>query len=521
MATAKNPLFSNQRKKPSKKVATLQQAATPPWKILIVDDEPEVHTVTQLVLQDFELMGRGIELHNAYSASEAKTMLQNNHNYALALIDVVMETDEAGLELVKYIRETLEDHHIRLILRTGQPGFAPEKDVIRDYDINDYKDKTELTETKLHTVLCSAFRSYEDIILLDKNRQGLERVIAASASIFDTHSLQSFSIAALEQLTSHISGSHNKDLSDAAGFSAFTHKNAMTFFATSGRFSTKDNNSDNALTDHIKNLQHLAKTQQHSIYEKDHLMLFSQTQQGQQHFLYLHHNCDINPQDESLIDLFASNLSIAFENHTLRAEIEETQREIVCILGEAIENRSKESGNHIHRVAEMTGIMARAYGYNEDDVERIIAAAPLHDVGKVAIPDDVLHKPGKLIDGEWDTMKTHVDIGYDLLKNSNRKILAFAAVIAHEHHERWDGKGYPQGLAGEDIHILGRIVALVDVFDALANKRCYKDAWPIDKAVDFIKEGAGSQFDPNVVHLFMQNQQQLQVVCQRFSDQAH
>jgi len=190
----------------------------------------------------------------------------------------------------------------------------------------------------------------------------------------------------------------------------------------------------------------------------------------------------------------------------------------VCILGEAIENRSKESGHHIHRVANMTAILAKAYGYSEEETERIRAAAPLHDVGKVATPDDVLHKPGKLSPAEWEIMKQHVDIGYNMLKRSHRKILQYAAIIAHEHHEKWDGSGYPQGLKGDEIHILGRITAMVDVFDALTSVRCYKAAWPIEKALDYIQDQSGKQFDPGVVNLFMENKVPIKAVCEEFSD---
>ncbi|NRB38790.1 MAG: DUF3369 domain-containing protein [Pseudomonadales bacterium] len=525
MASKKNPLFA--KKKKSNKGSKTTAAPKPPqtyldnWKILIVDDEPEVHTVTKMVLQDYQLMGRGLDLYHAYSAAEARDMLKKEKNYALALVDVVMETDEAGLQLVKYIREELKNHHIRLVLRTGQPGFAPEKDVIRDYDINDYKDKTELTEIKLHTLMCSALRSFEDIKRLDQNRIGLEMVINASANIFESSSLQTFTSAVLMQLMGLIDLSNNAVMVTVSGFSATEDKNQFDILAGVGDFDKFIGSKKEELPSHVLTLLEQAVSARRSIYETGQLVLYSETLQGNHHLLFLQHYRELNKLDENLIELFCANVSIAYENHMLRAEIDETQREIVCILSEAIENRSKESGNHIYRVAEMTSILALAYGYSEEEAERIKAAAPLHDVGKVGIPDDVLHKPGKLVGKEWETMKTHVDMGYDLLKSSRRKILEYAAIIAHEHHERWDGDGYPQGLVGDEIHILGRIVSLVDVFDALSSKRCYKDAWPIEKAIDFIKQGAGTQFDPEMVDLFLANQQQLQQVCERFTDAPH
>ena len=521
MASNKNPLFnkSSPSSKKSKSAAVTSTAIIQaPWKVLIVDDEPEVHTVTKMVLQDFQLKGRGLELIDAYSAAEAREILHTEQEFALALIDVVMENDEAGLQRVKYIREDLNNHSVRLVLRTGQPGYAPEKSVIRDYDINDYKHKTELTETKLHTLMCSVLRSFEDIKRLDQNRLGLEMVIKASANIFETSSLQTFTSAVLMQLMGLIDLCKNAVMVRVSGFSATEDGNSFDILAGVGDFDRFIGSKKDDLPDFIKTLLQKAASQKSNIYERGQLVLYSETMQGNHHLLFLQHHRELTTLDENLIELFCTNVSIAYENHMLRAEIDNTQREIVCILSEAIENRSKESGNHIYRVAEMTSIMARAYGYSDEDAERIKAAAPLHDVGKVSIPDKVLHKPGKLLGEEWDIMKTHVDMGYDLLKSSKRKILEYAAIIAHEHHERWDGDGYPQGLAGDDIHVLGRIVSLVDVFDALSSKRCYKEAWPIDKAVDFIKEGAGTQFDPHMVDLFLANQQQLQQVCQQYSD---
>lgn len=501
--------------------AELEPAAedAQPWRVLIVDDEPEVHAVTNMVLRDFELNRRPIELVDAYSAAEARDILAREDDFALCLIDVVMETDEAGLDLVKHIRTNLQNMNVRLVLRTGQPGYAPEKDVIRDYDINDYKDKTELTDTKLHTLMCSALRSYDDIMCLERNRVGLEMVIEASATIFEASSLQTFTSAVLMQIMSLLNLSSNALMIEASGFSATSHTGRFNILAGVGEFQPLiGTNQREQLPNDVKALLALAQQRKESVYEEGRLVLHSETKQGNTHLLYLRHHRDLTHLDQRLIELFCGNVSIAYENHMLQAEIEETQREIVCILGEAIENRSKESGNHIYRVAEMTAILASAHGFSDEETERIKAAAPLHDVGKVGIPDDILHKPGKLDAEEWTVMQTHVDIGYSMLKHSRRKILQYAATIANEHHERWDGNGYPQGLAKDSIHILGRIVALVDVFDALTSTRCYKEAWPIEKAIENLQENSGTQFDPYVVDLFMTNRSSIEAICERYVD---
>lgn len=186
-------------------------------------------------------------------------------------------------------------------------------------------------------------------------------------------------------------------------------------------------------------------------------------------------------------------------------EIMETQRDVVYTMGAIGETRSKETGNHVKRVAEYSKILALHYGLDEKEAELLKMASPMHDIGKVGIPDDILNKPGKLTDNEWNIMKTHSLLGYEMLKNSKREILQAAAIVAHTHHEQWDGGGYPKGLKGEEIHIYGRITAIADVFDALGSDRCYKKAWEDEKIFELIRNGRQKHFDPKLVDIFFEN----------------
>ena len=189
----------------------------------------------------------------------------------------------------------------------------------------------------------------------------------------------------------------------------------------------------------------------------------------------------------------------------LNEEIENTQKEVVFTMGAIGETRSKETGYHVKRVAEYSYILARLYGLSEKGSELLKQASPMHDIGKVAIPDSILNKPARLTSEEFDIMKTHAEIGYEMLKHSNRPILKASAEVALTHHEKYDGSGYPKGLKGEDIPIFGRITALADVFDALGNDRVYKKAWELDKILELFKEERGKQFDPNLVDIFFNN----------------
>lgn len=190
----------------------------------------------------------------------------------------------------------------------------------------------------------------------------------------------------------------------------------------------------------------------------------------------------------------------------LLTELEATQKEMIYMLTEMMEFTSDETGKHIKRVAEYSKLLAHYYpSLSADDAETIFHAAPMHDIGKVLIPEAILHKPGRYTKEEFEVMKSHTSKAHEFLKKSKRKILKAADIIAHQHHEKWDGSGYPQGLAGDQIHIYGRIVALADVFDALSHKRVYKEAWSLDDTVTYIVANGGSHFDPELVTILQEH----------------
>lgn len=199
-------------------------------------------------------------------------------------------------------------------------------------------------------------------------------------------------------------------------------------------------------------------------------------------------------------------------------EIINTQKDIVYTMGAIGETRSKETGNHVKRVALYSEVLALKAGLDKEQAELLKLASPMHDIGKVAIKDEILKKPGKLTSEEFKVMKTHTTLGYNMLKNSNKEILKTAAIVAHQHHEKWDGSGYPKKLQGEEIHIFGRITALVDVFDALGSERVYKKAWPLDKIFKLFKEERGKHFDPMLVDLFFEHFDEFDKIRQQYND---
>ncbi len=202
----------------------------------------------------------------------------------------------------------------------------------------------------------------------------------------------------------------------------------------------------------------------------------------------------------------------------LNGEIEETQREVVFRMGAIGESRSKETGNHVKRVAEYSRLLALYYGLDPKEAEMLKQASPMHDIGKVAIPDAILNKPGRFDESEREIMNTHSQLGFDMLNHSNRSLLKCAATVALEHHEKWDGTGYPRKLKGEDIHIYGRITALADVFDALGSDRCYKKAWDDERIFNLFKEERGKHFDPKLIDIFFEHLDEFLQIRDKFKD---
>ncbi|ALM91073.1 DUF3369 domain-containing protein [Alteromonas stellipolaris] len=479
------------------------------WKILIVDDEPEVHAITKLALNDFFLNGKTLEFISAYSGDEAKRCFREHDDIAVVLLDVVMESDDAGLLVAEYVRNELDNHFTRIILRTGQPGQAPEKDVIINYDINDYKSKTELTAQKLFTVIIAALRSYRDIIVIEESRAGLEKIIDASVDLFSSNSLEKFMQGIIQQLASILGCS--KDAAYITTAVAATPDaspnptntldlNELYVFAGNGEYSDKEGVLlKDAVSPEEYELCKRAMREREIVYAEDHVVAYcnSKTQNGA--LLYLSGlPRRIGENDKHLVRRFSNSVQLAFDNVLKTIDVENTQREIIERLGRAMEHDGQGS-NHIVRMSAMAEIMGCGIGMSENDVRLLKHAIPLHDVGNSRVPVTILRKTEPLTEDEIFAIRQHAEFGYQILKDSSRPTIQLAATLARQHHERWDGKGYPEGLQGRDILLQSRIATLLDVFDALINTRPYKTAWPLDKVEKVINEERGRHFDPQLV----------------------
>lgn len=472
------------------------------WKVVIADDEKDVHTLTKTVLQKFNYKGKALEFISTYSGKETLEALKEHDDVVLLLLDVVMEEDDAGLQVVKKLREDLHNHFTQVVLRTGQAGSFPEKEVVENYAINDYKEKTELTSKKLLTTVITAIRSYENMQSLQQNKEEIENLnhdLRKMIKSFDKSVIASK--VDLEGNIIYVS-------------SAF----CQTFGYSPDELLGKSHEALRHPASDPKVLMELNHAYaQHEPWKGEILYL---TKSHEIFWAYLKRFPEVDKEGNFLnfTNIF-TNITNQKEIEDLNKEIIDTQKEVVFKMGAIAEARSKETGMHVRRVAEYSKIFAQYYGLSKEEANILKQASPMHDIGKVAIPDNILNKTGKLTVEEFEIMKSHANLGYEMLKNSKKAILSAAAIVAHEHHEKWDGNGYPQGLKGEDIHIYGRITAVADVFDALGSKRCYKDAWEDERIYTLLKNEKGKHFEPKLIDIFFEHLDEFLHIRDTFKDE--
>jgi response regulator RpfG family c-di-GMP phosphodiesterase len=491
------------------------------WKLLVVDDDEFVHRVTSMVLRGYEFEGTGLTILSAHSAEEARRLLAEHGDIAVMLLDVVMENPRAGLDLAAWTRGELKNRLVRIILRTGQPGEAPEQEVIFKYDINDYKEKSELTSQKLYTAITTAIRSYRDMRALECSRRGLARILAASPDLFRAQSMGEFASGVLTQLAATVCQGDDTLMARASGVAASRRDGQFRVIASTGKFETVRGRPIEETGDReaIGCIERAADIKR-SFFHDDAFVGYYRTGTGSENVIYLQGTRPIDDEDRSLIEIFSSNISVAFDNIDKNATMNATQHELLFTLGEAVESRSPETARHVRRVAEYARLLALKAGMDQERADTLRLASTMHDVGKIGVPENVLLKPEPLSEEEVEIIRRHPEIGHHILKDSDSLVMRVAATVALQHHERWDGQGYPHGLMGEDIDLAGRIVMLADVFDALGCDRPHRRAWPVADILHFIEEHRGSMFDPALVDILLKNREEFLEIRERLADGA-
>jgi len=497
-------------------VATVEKA---PWKVLIADDEADVHVATKLVLKWFSFEGRSIEFLDAYSGEETCTVLKQNPDTAMVFLDVVMETEDAGLNTVRRIREELNNQMVRIVLRTGQPGSAPEEDVIVNYHINDYKAKSEMTTKKLFTCVVAALRSFRDLQTIESSRRGLSKILDAASSM-DFRSRSLFSSGLLMQLASLLdigdndlilvrrgeAGAPDSIMAACGAFEAFTGEpvrdvlNADAAAHVSQVFATR--------TAHID--------EQHSIY----LVALPNMDDVA---VYVGDSRKISEAEYALMSVYCEKTVLAFENYEFVEQSRFDQNVEIALLAKLTANASYLSTPYVINRGRLSHEIALGMKAAEspeamehrlpDMIER---AAMLADIGNQRIPSALLEKPGPLTDDEMAQVKKHTELGAALLDETlsqitGGRVIGLARQIALSHHEAFDGSGYPRATAGTSIPLAGRIVAVADSYLAMTSARPWRAALPHTEAVATIKQESGRKFDPRVVEAFLQVSDSYQV----------
>lgn len=453
------------------------------WKILIVEDDEDVQRLTKLVLKDLYFDGKGIEIIGARSKEEAKKTLKEHNDIAVAIIDVVMEDKTAGLDLVRYIREELKNHKTRIIIRTGQPGYAPKREVILNYDINDYREKTELSTEMMVGVVITALRSYRDIINFEFEGNLAKCIFEMSHETSESSSYINLALNSIKALSKTL-----RKYGIGVSATLVDRKGKHFHFGSSPPKVREDylNIKDDVLW-----------------IGEDTLLVNLYANKIKEFAVIIKFASELNPDWKEKVVIYMLQTSTLISNKIIKDMINDAMYQMIFTLADLIEHRSLETGEHIRRVGEMSCALARAYGLDENIAQKIKIASMLHDVGKIGIPDMVLNKPGRLTEEEYEIMKTHTIIGYKILSKQRNEIFELAAKIALYHHENWDGSGYPEGLSGEEIPLEARIVAIVDNYDALTSNRAYRKAWSEDRTLEYIKDMRGIKFDPRITDLFL------------------
>ena len=481
------------------------------WKVLIADDEPDVHIATKLVLKDFSFKDRGIEFLDAYSGAEACDILRRHPDTAVVFLDVVMETEHAGLEAVKRIRDELDNQMVRIILRTGQPGIAPEDSVVLNYHINDYKSKSEMTTQKMFTSIVSALRSFQDLQTIESSRRGLAKILDA-ASTMDFRSRNLFISGLLQQLGSLLDIGDN-DLIDLI---LIRQADDFRIMAACGSFEPFVGESieyaldaeSSALVEQVLSSRNAHTDGKRSIYP------VSLPNAGDV-AIYIGGARTISEAELALMIVFCEKIVLACDNYEFVEQSRNDQNAELALLAKLTVNADYLSIPYLvnrGRLCRDIVLQMQQNGVAEKIGDRLAEtierAAMLADLGNCRIPAAILEKAGALSADESMAVRRHPQAGADLLDEilaevGGGRAIGLAREIALTHHEGYDGGGYPQQLAAKDIPLSGRVVAVADGYMALTSKRPWRGAFAHTEAIAMIQSESGGKYDPDVVAAFL------------------
>lgn len=484
-----------------------------PWKILIADDDQDVHVATKLALRDVSFRDRTLQFIDAYSASETLLRLKEHPDTAVVFLDVIMESDDAGLGVARKIREN-GFSLVRLIIRTGYPGQAPEREVIVHYDIHDYKEKSGLTTQKLFTSLISALRSYDDLLALEQHRRGLMSVLE-SVSWFDFGAVQRY-IAGMLSEFSDLARLPFGQVLIAARFASDEHR-AIKVVASCGELALSDECPQplNDLPLVVASILQESFAVGEALQSENGSTLFVSCH-GVDLVAYADGQNALANADVVLLEVFLVKVCQALANFRAFQNISAERDGLLLGLAHAAERRNGSGVDTLEQLASLCEAVVRRLDtmldfpelIDEAFLRNIGKASLLHDLGDLDLPVGLLDKAGTFNQAEAGQMREHVEAGLRLVEPCLRAsescgCIALASQVIAAHHEHFDGSGYPHALSGEAIPLAGRVVAVVDTYVAMTSNRPHRDAISPQEAVTLISAKAGRQFDPRVVQAFL------------------
>lgn len=489
------------------------------WKVLIADSQPELHDAVGRCLASLRHDGRGVECLSAFSVREATALFGQHPDIAVVLMDVGLEGPEAVQRLVAHMDKATATWagpglRPRLVLCARDPGQWPERAAFEAMTIDGYAVTEPLATDRLYGAVLSLIRLHASMIAQDRSQKGMARVMVSTAGIFELRSSHHFYFNLLLQINS-LFNIVQDSLLFVVGDSA-PKDEVMRIRAASGRFSALRNQTIAAIEDPrvaatVRDVFQNGRTVQ----TNEHFAFAIKTRYEVTAVAFIDGALGLSPMERQMIEIFRTKATTAFSNMMLIDELNASQKAAVFALARVAEYKKNVVQGHHKRIERLVGETAREMlqrslhpdELDEDLVGKIGVASVLADIGMIVVPDQVMHST-RVLDGDSvELIRQHTIAGWEILRDAatmlrGRSILAIAAEIALSHHERMDGSGYPSRLAGASIPISGRIVAVVDVFDALISDREHREAWTVDAALSWVTEESGRLFDPLVVKAF-------------------
>ncbi len=483
------------------------------WKVMIVDDDEGIHNITKMALRKLTFEDRALHFINAYSGNEAIRLMEENPDTALIFLDVVMEDESAGLKVVKHIREEIKNKFVRIILRTGQPGQAPEEDIVVNYDINDYKTKDELTADKLFTSVISSLRAYNDIVTIDTGRRGLKKIIESSASLFKLKSMENFVSGILEQLISILRCGNDALYCQTTGFLTGECDKELIILAGTGMYERHTGNKvENVVgSDILKDIKNACENEE-CLYYDNRSIVFFRSKSKLISVVYVE-KCGLPDEwDRQLLEYFCSNVSAAFNNLYLNNrfnDIKDAAVKGIVRIAELNAGRPCDPANGVGKTAvEIAEKLFERGRFIQEIDEKFLhmlrSACSIYDIAKIGIPEKIIKKSESLTLEEWEALLEHSSFGNQIILEAADKVmdnnfLHMAGIIAKYHHEKFDGTGFPGGLKGNEIPLSARIVSAAVFYSTLISHRFDGEPYSKKAALQFIESKSGEHFDPEVV----------------------